>query len=119
MREAVQRIYKERKALVSSVKDTSSALAKLDAVLLGVGLTIVVFICLLIFNRADTLSSLVPFATIVLGFSFVFGHSAQVLFESVCPSRFMVYPNTDRNPEITLSSSSFSPHTYLTSETWS
>ena len=89
MREAVQRIYKERKALVASVKDTSSALAKLDAVLLGVAFVIIVFICLLIFNRANTLSSLVPLATIILGFSFVFGHSAQVLFESVCPTRFM------------------------------
>lgn len=89
MREAVQRIYRERKALVSSVKDTSSALAKLDMVLLGVTLVIIIFLCLLIFNRADTLSSLVPLATIILGFSFIFGHSAQVLFESVCPARFM------------------------------
>ena len=60
MREAVQRIYKEQKALVASVKDTSSALATLDTVLLGVELILVVFIYLLIFNRADTLSSLVP-----------------------------------------------------------
>ena len=95
MREAVQRIYKERKALVASVKDTSSALAKLDAVLLGVGLILTVFICLLIFNRADTLSSLVPLATIILGFSFIFGHSAQVLFESVRP--FMLRMHTGRS----------------------
>ena len=91
MREAVQRIYKERKALVSSVKDTSSALAKLDAVLLGVGLVVVVFVSLLIFNRANTLSSLVPLATIILGFSFIFGHSAQVLFESVRPAHYMIH----------------------------
>lgn len=83
MREAVQRIYRERKALVSSVKDTSSALAKLDAVLLSVAFILIVFLCLLIFKPADTLSSLVPLATIILGFSFIFGHSAQVLFESV------------------------------------
>ena len=88
MREAVQRIYKERKALVASVKDTSSALAKLDAVLLGVALVIVVFVSLLIFNPANTLASLVPLATIILGFSFIFGHSAQVLFESVCSAHF-------------------------------
>jgi len=44
---------------------------------------IILFICLLIFNRENTLASLVPVATIVLGFSFVFGHSAQTLFESV------------------------------------
>lgn len=94
MREAVQRIYKERKALVASVKDTSSALAKLDAVLLGVALIIIVFISLLIFNRANTLSSLVPLATIILGFSFVFGHSAQVLFESVRPAYFILRTHT-------------------------
>lgn len=43
----------------------------------------IVFVCLLIFNRNDTIASLVPLATIVLGFSFIFGHSAQTLFESV------------------------------------
>ena len=44
---------------------------------------IFIFICLLIFNRSNTLASLVPLATIIVGFSFIFGHSAQTLFESV------------------------------------
>jgi small-conductance mechanosensitive channel len=83
MREAVQRIYRERKSLVASLKDVTSAVAKLDAVLLGVTTLIVLFICLLIFNRQNTLASLVPLASIVLGFSFIFGHSAQLLFESM------------------------------------
>ncbi|KAG6845241.1 hypothetical protein H0H87_012233 [Tephrocybe sp. NHM501043] len=83
MREAVQRIYRERKSLASSLKDVSSVVAKLDAVLLAVALVGIIFVCLLIFNRSNTLSSLVPLATIILGFSFVFGHSAQTLFESV------------------------------------
>ncbi|KAG6891326.1 hypothetical protein C0992_008780 [Termitomyces sp. T32_za158] len=83
MREAVQRIYRERKSLVSSLKDVSSVVAKLDAVLLSVALIGIIFACLLIFNRTNTLSSLVPLATIILGFSFIFGHSAQTLFESV------------------------------------
>lgn len=39
---------------------------------------------LLIFNRSNTLASLVPLASIVLGFSFIFGNSAATLFESVC-----------------------------------
>ncbi|KAK7061127.1 hypothetical protein VNI00_000863 [Paramarasmius palmivorus] len=60
MREAVQRIYRERKALTASLKDVGSAVAK-----------------------SNTLASLVPLATIILGFSFVFGHSAQTLFESL------------------------------------
>jgi hypothetical protein len=92
MREAVQRIYRERKALTASLKDVGSAVAKLDAVLICVSLVVIVFICLLIFNRSNTLASLVPLATIILGFSFVFGHSAQTLFESVgvlLPLRWM------------------------------
>ncbi|EJD08533.1 uncharacterized protein FOMMEDRAFT_74431 [Fomitiporia mediterranea MF3/22] len=83
MREAVQRIYRERKALVSSLKDVGSAVAKLDAVLVCIALMIIVFVCLLVFNPTNTISSLVPLATIVLGFSFVFGNSAQTLFESL------------------------------------
>ncbi|KAG6378714.1 Mechanosensitive ion channel-domain-containing protein [Boletus reticuloceps] len=83
MREAVQRIYRERKALTASLKDVDSAVAKLDAVLVCVALLFIVFSCLLIFDRNNTLASLVPLATIILGFSFIFGHSAQTLFESL------------------------------------
>ncbi|THU99162.1 hypothetical protein K435DRAFT_828267 [Dendrothele bispora CBS 962.96] len=83
MREAVQRIYRERKALVASLKDAGSAVAKLDAVLVCLALVILVFVCLLIFNRNNTLESLVPLATIILGFSFVFGNAASTLFESL------------------------------------
>jgi len=54
-----------------------------DAVLLAVALVGIIFVCLLIFNKNNTLASLVPLATIVLGFSFIFGHSAQTLFESL------------------------------------
>lgn len=83
MREAVQRIYKERKALTASLKDVSSALAKLDAVLVCIALLGILIACILIFNRNDTITSLVPLATIILGFSFIFGNSAQTLFASL------------------------------------
>ncbi|KAI0629228.1 Mechanosensitive ion channel-domain-containing protein [Trametes polyzona] len=83
MREAVRRIYRERKALTASLKDVGSAVAKLDAVMLSVVAIVLIFICLLIFNRNNTLESLVPLATIIVGFSFIFGHSAQTLFESL------------------------------------
>ncbi|KAI0367005.1 hypothetical protein BV20DRAFT_971103 [Pilatotrama ljubarskyi] len=83
MREAVRRIYRERKALTASLKDVGSAVAKLDFVMLSVVLMIFIFICLLIFNRNNTIASLVPLATIIVGFSFIFGHSAQTLFESL------------------------------------
>ncbi|QRV74331.1 transporter, small conductance mechanosensitive ion channel (MscS) family protein [Ceratobasidium sp. AG-Ba] len=83
MREAVQRIYRERKALTASLKDMSNVVQKLDGVLLAVALIIILFVCLLIFNRSNTIASLVPMATIILGFSFIFGNSAKTLFESL------------------------------------
>ena len=58
-------------------------MVKLDAVMISVVGLILIFICLLIFNRNNTIASLVPLATIIVGFSFIFGHSAQTLFESV------------------------------------
>ncbi|KLO11534.1 hypothetical protein SCHPADRAFT_830996 [Schizopora paradoxa] len=83
MREAVQRIYRERKALVSSLKDVDSVVSKLDAILVVLALFCFLFICLLIFNKHDTLASLVPVSSFIVGFSFIFGHSAQTLFESL------------------------------------
>ncbi|KAF8825944.1 hypothetical protein HHX47_DHR6000586 [Lentinula edodes] len=83
MREAVQRIYRERKDLVTSLKDAGSAVAKLDAVMIGLVLIVLIFVCLLIFNPSDTIESLVPMATIVVGFSFIFGNSAATLFQSL------------------------------------
>jgi len=83
MREAVQRIYRERKSLIAGLKDVDSIVAKLDGVLLSVAVVAIIFVALLVFNRQNTLTSLVPLATIILGFSFIFGHSAQVLFESL------------------------------------
>ena len=80
---------------------------------------LVLFICLLIFSHVDTLPSLVLLATIILCFSFVSGHSAQVLSELVRPFilRMRRSRGIDRvNP---LSLSLFSLQTYLTSETWS
>ena len=83
MREAVQRIYRERRALSTSLKDMSSAISKLDGVLMFIGFIIVVFIWLLIFNGDSTVSNIVPLSTFVVGFSFIFGNSAKNIFESM------------------------------------
>ncbi|TKY87968.1 hypothetical protein EX895_003064 [Sporisorium graminicola] len=83
MREAVQRIYRERRALSTSLKDMSSAISKLDGVLMFIGLIIVIFIWMLIFNGDSTVSNIVPLSTFVVGFSFIFGNSAKNIFESM------------------------------------
>lgn len=82
-RDGVQRIFRERRALNTSLKDASSAIRKLDGVLLGVALIIMIFIWLLIFNGGNTVANIAPLSTIVVGFSFIFGNSAKTLFESM------------------------------------
>jgi predicted RND superfamily exporter protein len=69
--------------LTGILQDVDSIVAKLDGVLLSVAVIGIIFVALLVFNRENTVASFVPLATIILGFSFIFGHSAQVLFESV------------------------------------
>ncbi|UZJ55845.1 hypothetical protein CBS101457_005165 [Exobasidium rhododendri] len=83
MRDAVQRIYREKRALATSIKDMSSAVSKLDGVLLGIALVVIVFIWLLIFNGDNTVANIAPLSTFVVGFSFIFGNSAKTLFESM------------------------------------
>lgn len=82
-RDGVQRIFRERRALATSLKDASSAVRKLDGVLLGVALIIMIFIWLLIFNGNNTVANIAPLSTFVVGFSFIFGNSAKTLFESM------------------------------------
>lgn len=96
MRSAVQRIFRERKALKASLKDMGSAVKKLDGVLLGVCLIIILLyvpsgstnidtrlilrflllcsIFFLIFNRQATVNSLTSISTIVAALSFIFSN---------------------------------------------
>lgn len=82
-RDGVQKIFRERRALATSLKDASSAVQKLDGVLLGIALIIMIFIWLLIFNGDNTVANIAPLSTFVVGFSFIFGNSAKTLFESM------------------------------------
>ena len=88
------------KLLTGVIQDVDSIVAKLDGVLLSVGVIVMIFVSLLVFNRQNTLASLVPLATIILGFSFIFGNSAQILFESV--SHFERFKNCGLVPDFCL-----------------
>ncbi|POW08485.1 hypothetical protein PSHT_09517 [Puccinia striiformis] len=57
MRNAVSRIYRERRALATSLKDMSSAVSKLDGVLVVLALLVSIFIWLFVFNPKGTTSS--------------------------------------------------------------
>lgn len=83
MRSAVQRIYRERRALNAGLKDISQAMSRLDNVLFCVALIIVIFLWLLIFNHSKNISSILPLTTFIVSFSFVFGNSLKNIFESM------------------------------------
>lgn len=82
MRDTVLSIYKERKALAQSVRDTSQALGKVDAMLLAVSSIATIFATLTIFS-VDVWTSLVPFGSALVALAFVFGNTAKNTFESI------------------------------------
>lgn len=82
MLDTVLSIYKERKALAQSVRDTGQALGKVDAMLLIVSFFCTIFTTLTIFN-VDIWKSLVPLGSFMLALTFVFGNTAKNTFESI------------------------------------
>lgn len=82
MRDTVLAIYKERKALAQSVRDTSQALGKVDIMLLIITAFCTLFTTLTVFN-VDIWRSLVPLGSFMLALTFVFGNTAKNTFESI------------------------------------
>jgi hypothetical protein len=81
-RDTVVFIYRERKDISISMRDTSQALGKVDYMLLVISLLALLFTAFAIFN-VDIWRSLVPLGSILLGLTFVFGNTAKNTFESV------------------------------------
>ncbi|KAI8927932.1 Mechanosensitive ion channel-domain-containing protein [Entophlyctis helioformis] len=81
MKQAVVRIYRERHNLFSSLRDLSQALGCLNQVLYGVSIVITCFLSLPIYGIP--LTAVLPFTTILVALSFVFGGSAKTGFECI------------------------------------
>ncbi|KAI9029044.1 Mechanosensitive ion channel-domain-containing protein [Phycomyces nitens] len=81
-RDTVVQIYRERKALAQSMRDTSQALGKIDAMLLLISIIATVFVSLAVFN-VEIWHSLVPLGSFLLALTFVFGNTAKNTFESI------------------------------------
>ncbi|KAL0088603.1 Mechanosensitive ion channel-domain-containing protein [Phycomyces blakesleeanus] len=81
-RDTVLEIYRERKALSQSIRDTSQALGKVDAMLFIVSSIATIFVCLAVF-QVDIWQSLVPLGSFLLALTFVFGNTCKTIFESV------------------------------------
>lgn len=81
-RDTVLHVYRERKDISISMRDTSQALGKIDYMLLGVSLIALLFTVFAIFH-VEVWHSLVPLGSILLAMTFVFGNTAKNTFESV------------------------------------
>lgn len=81
-RDTVVHIYRERKDIAISMRDTGQALGKIDYMLLAVSLVALLLTSFAIFN-VEVWHSLVPLGSILLALTFVFGNTAKNTFESI------------------------------------
>jgi hypothetical protein len=86
---AVRRIYKEKRDLKNSMGDLSQALGNLNTILTILSLTLGVIVSLPLFGLDFT--SIVPFTSVLLALSFVFGGSARVAFDCII-FLFVIHP---------------------------
>ncbi|KAJ3253803.1 hypothetical protein HK103_005290 [Boothiomyces macroporosus] len=78
---AILRIYRERRNLMKSLRDLSSALGTLNDLLYGFSIILSLLLSLPVFGIPIT--TIVPFSTILVGLSFMFGGTAKVTFDSI------------------------------------
>ncbi|KAJ3310619.1 hypothetical protein HDV04_004862 [Boothiomyces sp. JEL0838] len=78
---SVLRIYRERRNLMKSLRDLSSALGTLNDLLYGFSIILSLLLSLPVFGIPIT--AIVPFSTILVGLSFMFGGTAKVTFDSI------------------------------------
>lgn len=83
MRRAVQQIYRERRALNAGLKDIRQAIDKVDKVLLFAAFLVCLFLWYLIFNRSTDITALMPFRTLIISISFIFGRTFKEIFQSM------------------------------------
>eukprot|EP00798_Chlamydomonas_sp_ICE-L_P026211 gene26211-11942_t len=88
--DVIVKVYKERKKLALSLKDTKSVVAKLELVCGVIIQTMFVLLYLWIFN-VNIGNLWVSISTFCLAFVFVFGNSLRTLYESVL-FLFVIHP---------------------------
>ncbi|KAI9476278.1 MAG: Mechanosensitive ion channel-domain-containing protein [Benjaminiella poitrasii] len=89
-RDTVVYIYRERKVLAQSIRDTSQALGKIDTILLLITMIVTTVICLTVFS-VDFWTALIPFGTILAACTFVFDTSANTVFTGII-FQFVTHP---------------------------
>lgn len=89
-RDTVVQIYRERKGLAQSIRDTSQALGKIDIILLVITSLITLVICLSVFG-VNFWAALLPFGTLLAACTFIFDTSAKALFSGIL-FQFVTHP---------------------------
>jgi hypothetical protein len=83
MRDVMLRVYKERKDLAAALRDLSQCVGKLDNILLSLALIIYVFMVLNIVSGKNVTTTVLPFGSLLVALSFIFGQSAKNTFDSI------------------------------------
>jgi hypothetical protein len=83
LRDVVVRIYKERKDLAAALRDLSQCVGKLDNILMSIAVIIYIFMVLNIVAEETISSVVVPFGSLLVTLSFIFGQSAKNTFDSI------------------------------------
>lgn len=89
-RDAVVRIFKQRKQLTDALHDTGSIVGTLHVILVVVSQIILIFLYLLVW-RVDVARVWVTFSSIILAFTFMLGNSIRTAYENMI-FLFVVHP---------------------------
>ena len=81
MKWACKRIYREKKSLSESLGDVSQALGNLNKILYFFSIILTLIVCAPLYNIS--FQTIVPFTSILLALSFVFGGTAKNTFECI------------------------------------
>ncbi|KAJ3268423.1 hypothetical protein HDV01_000760 [Terramyces sp. JEL0728] len=81
LRRGIKKIYKERRNLLKSLRDVSQALGNLNRIIYGFILLLTGLFALPIFGI--NLGTVLPFTSIIIALSFIFGTQAKTTFESI------------------------------------
>ncbi|KAJ3252629.1 hypothetical protein HK103_001378 [Boothiomyces macroporosus] len=81
LRRGIKKIYRERRNLLKSLRDVSQALGNFNRLIYGFVLLLTGLFSLPIFGI--NLNTVLPFTSIIIALSFVFGTQAKTTFESI------------------------------------
>ena len=79
MKQAIVGIYRERRSLFKSLQSLARSLVKLDHFFYAISVVITIFVVLPVWDIS--LSAILPFTSIILALSFIFGGSAKNTFD--------------------------------------